>query len=128
VRAAAAAMLVALVLACATTGAPAQYRFTGMRQPAAALACAIATLDQEGFELLESSPDQGTAVLAHPPRPTLDRPREWWRVEITVTTDADGVTVVTSLAGATPRADGPLGAPPAELQHIVGMLASRCTW
>jgi len=121
-------MLVPLVFGCAGAGAPQQYRFTGMRSPTSALSCAIAALDREGFELVESSPEQGTAVLTHPPRATLEERREWWRVELTVTTDADGATVVTSLAGAAPRRDAPMRAPPAELQHVVGTLASRCTW
>jgi hypothetical protein len=99
-----------------------------MREPAAALACAKAGLEREGFVETEPASEAQTAVMLRRPVPTSYGPGEWWRVEISVATDDDGRTVVASLAGASRQAAGPYAGPPSELQHVVGTLASRCTY
>jgi hypothetical protein len=123
------ALLWALVtLACAGPGVPVRYRSVSMRPPAAALACAVAALERQGFVVQESSSEQGTAVLARRPSPATLGPGDWWRVDGVVSTDDDGRTVLSFLAGAGRGVAGPLTAPPAELQHVVGTASGRCTW
>jgi hypothetical protein len=99
-----------------------------MLEPAAALACAVDALEREGFLAAESSPDERSVVMLRAPRPSAAGPGEWWRVELAASRLGDEPTVISSLAGAAPRAEGPYVGPPPELQHLVGTLPSRCTW
>lgn len=117
-----------LSLGCASAGLPTQSRFPSIRDRADAYACATAVLHREGFVASESSPDRLTAVMMRRRQQTLDRPNEWWRVEISVREDEQGRTVVAAVAGAARRPDGPYSAPPGDLQHVLGIISARCMW
>lgn len=99
-----------------------------MLEPAAALACAADALRRAGFQPAEASADERSVVMLREPRPSAAGPDEWWRVELTVSRTANGPTVLSSVAGAARRIEGPYRGPPPELQHLVGTLASRCVW
>jgi hypothetical protein len=115
-------------LGCANAGLPTQSRFPSVRDRADAFACATRVLSREGFVASDSSPELLTAVMLRRLPRSLDRPDEWWRVEISVTEDDDGRTVVVSSAGAARRPDGPYAAPPGDLQHVLGLVSARCMW
>jgi hypothetical protein len=53
---------------------------------------------------------------------------EWWRVELSISQNDDGTTIVHSLAGMSTRAEGPFEEPSLELQGLIGRLTMTCTW
>ena len=113
---------------CAGEGAPTRSQFPSIREPSDAYTCATGVLRREGFEASQPTGDPLSGVMLRYLPPTPHRQAEWWRVEITVTRDDDGRTAVSAVAGAAPRVDGPYTAPPADLQHILGMTSARCMW
>lgn len=117
-----------LSLGCAAAGLPTQSRFPSIRDQVDAFACATTVLRREGFVANGSAPDALSAVMLQRREPSPDRPDEWWRVEVSVTEDDDGRTMVAAVAGAARRPDGPYEAPPGDLQHVLGLMSARCTW
>jgi hypothetical protein len=53
---------------------------------------------------------------------------EWWRVELSISRNDGGDTVVHSVAGVAKRAQGPFREPSLALQALIGRLTVSCTW
>jgi hypothetical protein len=53
---------------------------------------------------------------------------EWWRVELSISQNDDGTTLVHSLAGMSTRAQGPFEEPSLQLQGLISRLTMTCTW
>jgi hypothetical protein len=83
----------------------------------------------EGFEVVESAEDGASAVMLR--RVESASPAgasEWWRVEVRTSLDADGRTVVETVAGTARRPEGPYTEPGTTLQGVVGKVSASCTW
>ena len=125
------AVFVAAMLwsSCAPAGPPRTYRFTSNRDSAAALRCAADRLRIDDFLLEEDSTRAGPVVALRRMESTdeVGMP-EWWRVQVNITRDIDGRTVVESLAGVAPTPQGPYREPDVDLQSIIGRISASCTW
>jgi hypothetical protein len=151
-------MAVAVIAACASPGPPEPYWFPSNLSPADAMGCVSSTLRLEGFAVTPhadrvpvAAPDTTLAVApdsASPSTPNGGSPapaadslvalrsvtteevgaREWWRLDLSVSLDVEGGTVVHSVAGVADREEGPWQAPSMGLQSLWGKLTATCTW
>ena len=113
--------------ACAASG-PRMFRFASDLRPADGRACALGVLRRHGFGFPSVVAADSPAVAVRSPVRTSKGPGEWWRVELSVGTDSDGHTLVTSVVGASDREAGPFTAPPDPLQEVGAEITARCTW
>jgi hypothetical protein len=125
-RLAAGLLGVALLESCSPVGPPQPFRFASNRDSTEAVRCASDRLRIEGFELADSP--TGPVALRRGESTTEIGATEWWRVELTVTRDDEGRTIVQSLAGVGRSPEGPFTEPPVQLQGIVGKISASCTW
>lgn len=128
-RAAAGALAASALASCASPGPPQTLRFASNREPAEAFACATRRLRLEGFEIVESSAEAGSALAlrraAHGPEPATD---EWWRVELSVALDPEGRTLVEAVTGIAPAREGPYTEPTPTARSTVARVTASCTW
>jgi hypothetical protein len=116
----------AVLGSCAPVGPPQVFRFASNRDSTAAARCASDRLRIEGFEVADS----GGAPLAMRRAESASEvgAPEWWRVQVSITRDDEGRTIVESLAGVGDRPEGPFREPNVQLQGIVGKISASCTW
>jgi hypothetical protein len=133
----------ALIAACATPGPPEMYRFPSNHTPDEAMRCVSNRLRLEGFDLLPRADSTSAVAADSTATPTAANGsaialrsvateevggREWWRLELSVSLDVEGGTVVHSVAGSADREEGPYQAPSIGLQGLWGKLTASCTW
>jgi hypothetical protein len=121
--------MAAALSSCASAGsAPQTFRFLSNLDAEAALRCAHNRLRIEGFEVTESADGAPPVALRRSASESEVGTTEWWRVEVTISSDDTGRTVVQSVASVGRRAEGPFTEPPVVLQGIVGKISASCTW
>lgn len=123
-------ILILLVFAtaeCAASG-PRIFRFASDLPRAEGRACALDVLRRHGFHVAGPLAGDSAVVALRAPVRTAEGPGEWWRVELSLGSDPDGRTVVTSSVGASAREEGPFTAPPEPLQQVGSEVTARCMW
>ena len=88
----------------------------------------MAVLRRHGFGFSAASAGDSTVTAVRAPVRTSQGPGEWWRVEVSLGTDEDGRTLVTSVVGASDQEAGPFTAPPERLVLIGSEITARCMW
>jgi hypothetical protein len=120
-------LIVFAAAGCATSG-PRMFKFASDLRPADGRACALNVLRHHGFHIAEPLAADSAVVAMRAPVRTAEGPGAWWRVEVSVGSDPNGRTIVTSLVSASAREEGPFTAPPEPLQQVGGEVTARCMW
>lgn len=124
-------LLAAALAGCRPPGPPEVYRFGTNHDAPTAVACAARRLRVDGFEVAPVPADSTTSapgLVAHRRTESRTGASEWWRIELSIVTDAEGRTLVETRAGASLRRDGAYVEPSTELQAAVGKVSAACTW
>ena len=120
-------LLVLAAAGCAASG-PRTFRFASNLRPAEGRACALNVLRHHGFHYAEPLAGDSAVVAMRAPVRTADGPGAWWRVAVSLGSDPEGRTVVTSLVSASAHEGGPYTAPPEPLQQVASEVTARCMW